>query len=184
MDKIEGKMETMAVFLNGKQLNPQKSQEVWNHSPDGFCWGYSGSGPAQLALAILLEFTSEDNAVKLHQSFKSEVISALPADFHMEIDMRDWIRKSLQIPRSEKKTKSALIECNAEITRLGSASIGCMGSETPFVEFLLPSGKKILWWSDCAAQYQTLKIGDVVSLRAFKRGSTGRLFRVQITPNG
>jgi hypothetical protein len=25
-----------------------------NHSPDGFEWGYHGSGPAQLALAILL----------------------------------------------------------------------------------------------------------------------------------
>lgn len=30
-------------------------QEIRNHSPDGFNWGYAGSGPAQLALAILAD---------------------------------------------------------------------------------------------------------------------------------
>jgi len=29
---------------------------LWNHSPDGFEWGYGGSGPAQLALAIYQDF--------------------------------------------------------------------------------------------------------------------------------
>lgn len=28
---------------------------VRNHSPDGFNWGYGGSGPSQLALAILID---------------------------------------------------------------------------------------------------------------------------------
>jgi len=27
--------------------------DLFNHSPTGFEWGYGGSGPAQLALAIL-----------------------------------------------------------------------------------------------------------------------------------
>ncbi|MCK4554525.1 hypothetical protein KAU19_06245, partial [Candidatus Parcubacteria bacterium] len=43
------------VWLDGYQLSPKKSQLVINHSPDGFAWGYGGSGPAQLALAILIE---------------------------------------------------------------------------------------------------------------------------------
>lgn len=30
--------------------------DLFNHSPDGFEWGYGGSGPAQLALAILADF--------------------------------------------------------------------------------------------------------------------------------
>lgn len=42
------------VTKDGQTLSPDKSQKVWNHSPDGFNWGYGGSGPAQLALALLL----------------------------------------------------------------------------------------------------------------------------------
>ncbi|GAJ01677.1 unnamed protein product, partial [marine sediment metagenome] len=48
---LQGEWETEKVWLNGKRLYPGKSQRVWNHSPDGFSWGYEGSGPAQLALA-------------------------------------------------------------------------------------------------------------------------------------
>jgi hypothetical protein len=38
-----------------ERLDPRPSQRLWNHSPDGFEWGFGGSGPAQLALAILLD---------------------------------------------------------------------------------------------------------------------------------
>ena len=31
------------------QLSLEKSLKVVDHSPDGFQWGYNGSGPAQLA---------------------------------------------------------------------------------------------------------------------------------------
>ena len=31
-----------------------------NHSPTGFEWGYNGSGPAQLALALLADATGDD----------------------------------------------------------------------------------------------------------------------------
>src|SRR6516225_2178066 len=43
-----------------KPLNPR--QELRNHSPTGFEWGYGGSGPAQLALAILAEHLGNDDA--------------------------------------------------------------------------------------------------------------------------
>jgi len=39
------------VTVDGRPLDPRN--KVRNHSPDGFEWGYAGSGPAQLALAIL-----------------------------------------------------------------------------------------------------------------------------------
>jgi len=44
----------------------------------GFEWGYGGSGPAQLALALLLDYT-DDEAVALdhYQEFKTEVVSQL-----------------------------------------------------------------------------------------------------------
>ena len=41
-----------------------------NHSPTGFEWGYGGSGPAQLALAILAACTTDTEAVRYHQAFK------------------------------------------------------------------------------------------------------------------
>jgi hypothetical protein len=49
------------------------------HSPTGFAWGYGGSGPAQLALAILLKFVDERTALELHQSFKREVVAQCDA---------------------------------------------------------------------------------------------------------
>ncbi len=63
-------METRSIFIDGESLSPAESQKVYNHSPDGFNFGYGGSGPAQLALAILLKFTSKKNALILHQKQK------------------------------------------------------------------------------------------------------------------
>lgn len=42
-----------ALWIDGVEIKPARSQRVSNHSPDGFNWGYTGSGPAQTALAIL-----------------------------------------------------------------------------------------------------------------------------------
>jgi hypothetical protein len=54
---------------------------VQNHSPSGFSWGYSGSGPAQLALAILCDaMADKKRAVRLHQRFKADVIARLDQD--------------------------------------------------------------------------------------------------------
>ena len=41
------------------KLSLEKSLKIADHSPDGFQWGYSGSGPAQLAAAILYEITDD-----------------------------------------------------------------------------------------------------------------------------
>jgi hypothetical protein len=69
----------VVVMCDGQALDPRPSQKVWNHSPDGFEWGYGGSGPAQLALAILLrEGIGTGAAEALHQRFKTEVIARLP----------------------------------------------------------------------------------------------------------
>lgn len=57
-------------------------QHVWkSHSPTGFEWGYGGSGPADLALNILLKFgLSRDEAYRLHQDFKWKFVGALPRE--------------------------------------------------------------------------------------------------------
>lgn len=91
--------ERVEVERDGKweKLDPKRSQKVWNHSPDGFAWGYGGSGPAQLALALLLEAGLDDEtAVRLHQQFKSEVVARWTHDGpgsvdEHEIDMLGWV---------------------------------------------------------------------------------------------
>jgi hypothetical protein len=88
MIKVKGEWSSRRVWVNGRELSPDKSQQVINHSPDGFNWGYGGSGPAQLALALLLLKFPKQEAMNLHQEFKYEVIAGLPqADFETEIGM-------------------------------------------------------------------------------------------------
>ena len=84
-----------AVTVNGKPLKPRC--DLWNHSPTGFEWGYGGSGPAQLALAILADhFANEPagdtSASNLHQPFKRAVVAALDKD--------GWTLTSEQIDRA------------------------------------------------------------------------------------
>jgi uncharacterized protein (DUF2249 family) len=64
------------VTVNGQDL-PLRL-DLWNHSPDGFNWGYGGSGPAQLALAMLAYEYSDAIALALHQQFKWKLVSSLP----------------------------------------------------------------------------------------------------------
>ena len=52
--------------------------DLANHSPTGLEWGYGGSGPAQLALALLADTLPPDAALRLHQPFKWEVVASLP----------------------------------------------------------------------------------------------------------
>lgn len=54
---------------------------VRNHSPDGFEWGYGGSGPAQLALALVYHATGDRRlAERMHQSFKFRVVGRMAGD--------------------------------------------------------------------------------------------------------
>jgi hypothetical protein len=53
---------------------------VRNHSPEGFSWGPGSSGPTQLALALLLEMTTEDMALLCYQEVKWNIITRLPQD--------------------------------------------------------------------------------------------------------
>lgn len=75
-------VDRVVVNGKGKTLNLEASLRVVNHSPTGFCWGYGGSGPAQLALAILLDHFNGDKerALALYQDFKFKVIARLPMD--------------------------------------------------------------------------------------------------------
>lgn len=67
------------VLRDGKRFAPTRSLRVINHSPCGFAWGYGGSGPAQFALALLLDVTGDkDLAMRYYQAFKWDVVAKLP----------------------------------------------------------------------------------------------------------
>ena len=82
------------------------------HSPDGFEWGYAGSGPADLALALLADYfdeppefvlaalrsiwTPRSKAAALHQSFKERFVATEHWD-EWQLDS-DAIEAWLQTP--------------------------------------------------------------------------------------
>lgn len=52
--------------------------DLLSASPDGFEWGYGGSGPAQLAVSILAHAFDDQFATELYRDFKRDVIAGLP----------------------------------------------------------------------------------------------------------
>lgn len=55
--------------------------DLHNHSPTGFAWGYGGSGPHQLALALLADATKDDKlALQYYHSYVIDVVSGLDMD--------------------------------------------------------------------------------------------------------
>lgn len=63
---------------DGGEVMTNVPHRIVEHSPDGFEWGYAGSGPAELALNILTMFADEQTAQELHQVFKFDCISNMP----------------------------------------------------------------------------------------------------------
>ena len=98
MKRYQGTREgyVAEVTVNGEPLDPRL--DLWNHSPSGFEWGYGGSGPAQLALALLADHLGNDaEAVRLHQDFKHTVVG---------LSHRSWTLTSLDIERELERLKS------------------------------------------------------------------------------
>lgn len=73
---------------NHLALTLRRSREVRNHS-ESHEWGYGGSGPAQTALAIMLECTDQDEAEACYQTFKWERIAHLP--------LNNWVMSLAEI---------------------------------------------------------------------------------------
>src|SRR5581483_3286258 len=90
--RFEGNL--LLISVDGHLLALEESQKVLNHSPDGFNAGYSGSGPAQSALAILLDVLKDKNrAISLHQKFKRQFLSNpeyLNNDFQFNVNILEW----------------------------------------------------------------------------------------------
>ena len=84
------------VTIDGRPIDWKASLALCNHSPTGIEWGYLGSGPAQLALALLLQIADEATALRFYQHFKDGVIARIAADrWALTItDVLDWLKLS------------------------------------------------------------------------------------------
>lgn len=57
-----------------RALPPRR--DLRDHSPTGFAWGYSGSGPAQLALAMCADLLGDGpRALAVYQEFKRHTVA-------------------------------------------------------------------------------------------------------------
>lgn len=68
--------------------------DLRRHSPAGFEWGYCGSGPAQLALALMCHLTGDDEVARLlYQWCKLEIIAGLPKQGWVLTDsfLQNWM---------------------------------------------------------------------------------------------
>lgn len=91
---ITGYRDTLEVFVDAMPLEILRSQKLKHHS-DQFCWNYHGSGPAQLALALLLDFGAKNNeALSWYQGLKRDIVANLPdADFEIPMSrVSDWLQ--------------------------------------------------------------------------------------------
>ena len=82
--------DDVVVVTDGKKSDLPLRLDLVRHSPTGFSWGYGGSGPAQLALAILADYLGDREAIRQYQDFKWDMIAGLPQG-------QPWSIKDVQI---------------------------------------------------------------------------------------
>ncbi|MBM4445520.1 MAG: hypothetical protein FJ020_09530 [Chloroflexi bacterium] len=75
---------------------PVPSQMLLGGCPIGFSWGYGGSGPAQLALALLYDVTRDkDVALRHYQRFKCDCVAGWGDHWQItDEDVMAWFGRS------------------------------------------------------------------------------------------
>jgi hypothetical protein len=77
----EGNRCTVSISINGKLSTLPARWDLREHSPDGFAWGYGGSGPSQLALAMCADALDSDaQALAVYQQFKNAHVALQTGD--------------------------------------------------------------------------------------------------------
>ena len=92
----------VVTYQSGTGVTRRPLRHIPCHSPTGFSWGYGGSGPADLALAMLVDFLRErppakgwqdprfdrwtvrSTAWKLHQAFKWHFVATFEDDWELD----------------------------------------------------------------------------------------------------
>lgn len=82
------------------ELNPR--YDLRNHSPDGFQWGYGGSGPAQLALALVADATGNDEVTRrVYQQIKFRMVATMGGSWQLTAGEIQDLAEELYRERAE-----------------------------------------------------------------------------------
>lgn len=163
-ERIEGPAGQFAgvrVTVNGRALSPDRSRRVWDHSPTGFEWGYGGSGPAQLALALVLDATG-DRALteRAYQWFKWATVAGWGSTWRITAgEIRAWLEQFERETRAEAEAPACAAVRRCRVC-------GCTDDDCS--ECIVATGHPCAWvkgepdlCSRCAAE---LKPGFIVDL--------------------
>jgi uncharacterized protein DUF6166 len=91
---VQAKQTTKQVYIDGVHLIPDGSLRIRNHCRE-FAWGYSGSGPAQFALALLMLYVDADTAQEYYQELKAGWVAVLPQrNFDLHVNFR-WVMETI-----------------------------------------------------------------------------------------
>ena len=95
--KIYAVWNTGAVTIDDEDLlDIDRSLTVCEHSVE-FAWGYSGSGPAQFALALLLRYIPKEHALRYYHTFKEMVIAMFPnGTFYFTLNIREHMARVIR----------------------------------------------------------------------------------------
>lgn len=67
------------VAVSGESIGPLP--HLVQHSPDGFEWGYGGSGPSDLARSIVGDVLDDpDPSPRIYQAVKRKLVARIPMD--------------------------------------------------------------------------------------------------------
>jgi hypothetical protein len=100
--------EQVWVVRDGKVRLLDPRNDLMDHSPDGVSWGYAGSGPAQLALAMLMEVLDNWPRVqRIYQLFKDRFVAQIPQN-------RNWIAEGARVLTIARGIEAILKDQKAE----------------------------------------------------------------------
>jgi hypothetical protein len=87
------------VYVDNQELDITRSLTIRHHA-DSFEWGYRGSGPTQLALALMLDLFDEKTALDWYLFFRNDIINELQHDNWVLLDtqIKDWLDNKLKKP--------------------------------------------------------------------------------------
>jgi len=187
------------VTLDEDPLPLAPSLALWNHSPTGFAWGYLGSGPAQLALALLLAFgATPSEAVRLHQKLKTDLIAPLPAHQTFTLDgarVADWLERHRHSARDLAEQRAleflAHLDLSAAPAQLLDLSYDDPAAHLPRAQLIAarPDDACLLWGPhsclfalQCASERRDASSAQLTTLIAAHYALTDTLLR-EFLPN-
>ncbi len=97
---VQGDMRAYFCTEN-RTLQPLNHRlDLENKSPSGISWGYQGSGPSQLSLALLADVVGDSRALRIYHYFKDAHIAPLSMKEGWEMTEDDIRRKAEAIEAS------------------------------------------------------------------------------------